>query len=231
VSNAGPFEVAAGPGSTLQLVDFDGLPAAQLDFTAIDCDDGIDNDLDGLIDSSDAECDATNDASERLTGIQEQLPARIPIQVDAAGTVTVEPSEMVFQPQEECALVDESTVWCLLLTVEGDGPAQTGSVQSNGIITIPWPVHISVDATVGYPGLAEGCQIGPINAVLGASTYDFDTGETTLEASDVTVPATTTCGSPWDDFINGALGLPSLSDSHVPATILNPEGQPIAMSE
>lgn len=92
------------------------------------------------------------------------------------------------------------------------------------------PAGLKLDAEVGYPGLGPDCEIGPIDAVFEADSYDLETGEAELVANGNDVPAAENCGD-WTDAINGRLGLPTLGNSVLSTTILDADGNPIQWEE
>jgi hypothetical protein len=227
VGNPGAFTIAMHEGSNLSIEDEDGLTTFVLDIASVACDDGVDNDLDGTVDSgADAECDSAVDANERLDGVQVYSPPVQPVDIDAAGAMTYDPTEMVVPQREQC--IDLGSVWCLGLRITGVGPSRSGSVESSAVL-FPTTIKIEIDALVGFAGLPANCEIGPIDGTWVADNYDLVTGATHMVATDSEIPATTGCGD-WAAALDSFLGLPTLGDAVLESTILNGSGQPVQLN-
>jgi hypothetical protein len=232
VTNPGPFTIRVTPGAEVFLKDDVGGNITR-EFTYDDpaCSDGSDNDLDGLTDfGSDSQCDAANDTNERVDGVQSFTAPSLPIEIDEAGEITTDPTDLVFPQTEVCIdLGSSGGVSCMGLTVRGTGGPQTGNVNSETEeLTLNLPLTIDLDALVGFPGLGANCAIGPINGSYVANDYNTTTGATTFFVLDVPVPAASNCGTNYNTLINGWGGLPGAADIIITCTILNPNGDPIA---
>jgi hypothetical protein len=228
VDNPGPFTITGHPGSFLDLEDGSGNQTIVFDVGSPQCDDGLDNDLDGVADGGDAQCTSGSDANERLAGGQPYTAGAIPVDIDAAGTMTYDSEDLVFQQREYCLPVSETEVWCIGATIRGVGTGQTGSIES-GSLQLPAPTRIDLDAVVGFPGLGANCHIGTINAVMSGDSYDLTTGESQLVANDIAVPTASDCGD-WTAAIDAFMGLPTVGNATLEVTILNGSGQPVQLS-
>jgi hypothetical protein len=193
------------------------------------CADGGDNDLDYAIDlAADQECISLTDSSERLSGDQPLLASTFPIDVDAAGTITIDPTETDFAQLETCPLRIEGEVWCLGVTLVGTGAPQTGAIDAaTGQINIPLTGQLEIDTLTGFPGLAPTCHIGPVPTSLSATDYDETTGSASLVAVGVEVPIVDSCGDAWNDILNAYLSLPGEADISLISTILDSNGNPL----
>lgn len=234
ITNAGAFTLTVLDGSTFTVTDLSGNPTSAfvLSSTA-KCNDGIDNDVDGQIDyGADPECDSASDMSERVDGVQSPPgPVSVSIDIDAAGSITADPSDFVMPQDETCVNTGTSGVWCMGVTLHGTGGVQTGSIDSESQqITLPMPMVIELDALAGFPGLDSDCHIGPINSILVADNYNLTTGEAGLAVADSAVPAISGCGGDYDTLLNSFLSLPGQADIDVLTTILNGDGDPITFS-
>ena len=221
VGNPGPFDIVAHEGSNLTLEDAGGAITFTLDTGTPACDNGQDDDVDGLADTADPDCTSASDDNERLMGAQVLAPTVQPVDIDGAGTMTYDPTEMVVPQREFC--LDAGN--CLGLTVEGRGGTRTGTVAADGV-HLPLTIAVEIDALVGFDGVGTDCEIGPIESEFVASDYDTTTGEAAMVAADAPVPGATGCGD-WTSLFNAFLGLPTLGNSLLNATILDAGGQPI----
>jgi hypothetical protein len=230
ITNAGSFDVTVLPDSTFSLSDGTGEGTFVYLFGGPSCSDGTDDDHDGNADyPADTQCASAGDANERLSGAQTYAPTVMPIEIDAAGVITGEPTDLEHQQVENCVdLGSPNGVWCMGVTFVGTGTTQTTQIDEvNDVITVSMPINIELDAVVGFSGLGANCRIGPVNAVLTADDYDTVTGHATLVASDVAVPAVTGC-DPYTAAINGYMQLPGSAVFSLNATILDGDGDPIA---
>jgi hypothetical protein len=227
VTNSGTFIATAGPGSYLEVVDTDGNPNPQsyLDIGNIACDDGVDNDLDGAVDSADGQCDGDHDANERLAGFQKRIPTTVPFEVEPSGHISIDPKKLSIQPVEHCVPGTGGTVWCLAVTLHGSGPALDGKIQGRHV-ELPIPITIKFDALSGFPGLDPACETGHITAPFTGDDYDEATGRVTLHVEGQVVPRLTNCGD-WTEGLNAVLGLPALGRSTLVGTFLDEHGHPI----
>lgn len=227
VGNPGSFTLTANAPSEMRIKDASGDVSFTLDIGTPACQDGQDNDGDFYFDyPDDPDCASPLDANERLAGVQPYEPSTLPLQVATDGVITSDPTGLDVQPWEFCPVGGDSPI-CFLQTAKGTGGAVTGSVGPSGL-TLPWPTVIDIDASAGVTDLPADCHMGPIAATLTGSSYDEITGAATLTTPDVAVPAVTTCGV-WNDVINAYLGLPTVGDASVQASILNAAGEPIAI--
>lgn len=232
ISNPGEFTITVLPGSLTLMTDASGTPTLALQHGSPACDDQVDNDIDDLSDfGNDPDCASAVDANERLSGLQAYTPTVIPIDIDGAGAITGDPTELVNQQSELCIYLGGSAgVWCLGVTLVGFGSSQTGTFNgSTNEITINLPLTMKLVGLVGFSGLPSTCEISPIDATFVGDDYNTTTGETTLRAIDVDVPAATGCGS-YDGAINGHAALPGEADIILNTTILDGSGNPIAVS-
>lgn len=229
IANPGPFTITMHPGSELSLEMPDGTTSYILDIGRPACGDGVDSDADGFVDTTDPDCTSTADASERLSGAQAFVAATQPVNIDAEGVMTYDPTDMVVPQGEKCLDFGAEGVWCLGLTVKGIGPDRTGSVSA-GVVTLPTTVKIELDALTGWPGIGTDCEIGPIETAFVAASYDQVTGETHMDVTDSSVAAVTDCGD-WNAAINAYLGLPTLGNAVLEATILDADGNPVDLAE
>jgi hypothetical protein len=227
-TNPGPFTATATVGSHLELVDEHGdvIPASHVDFGGPACADGRDNDVDGRADLADRGCAGADDANERVPGLQEHVPTTVPITVKPSGVIVVRPTEMVVQQREYCLDAGTGTPWCVGITLQGAGPARYGSIETDGILTLPLPITIAMEAVSGFPtGFGPDCVIPYIDSAF-TGPYDEATGVATLEVSGVPVDRAPDCGD-WTAQVNAALGLPATGTSMVVGTVLNADGEPL----
>jgi hypothetical protein len=231
VTNAGEFTLTVKPGTDLTLTDTNGNPTLPTGYGIAACVDGLDNDLDGMTDfGSDAQCDSSVDGNERIDGVQTYVPVRLPIDVDAAGNLTIDPAELTSQQVEIC-YDSGSGIWCLGITLTGSGSPHGGTINTEtGSISLPLALVLDVDALVGFPGLSGSCSFGPINATYVADSYNTTTGATELVSNNNPLGAVTNCGSTYNSLFNSLLALPGQVDGLIKATILNASGNPIAFS-
>lgn len=228
IDNPGAFTLTNLPGSFIDINYPDGTINTSIDVGSAACDDGMDNDLDGQFDLDDPDCASSADANERLSGAQAYVASSLPINVDGAGAITFNASDLAVQARESC-LAGPPDPLCMSVKVTGVGTGQTGTISAGGM-TIDLPVKLEFDDAVGYTGLGASCEIGPITATYTAESYDEVTGQAMLTSLNNLVPAATNCG-PWTDGINAYLGLPGTGSSFLDTTILNLSGQPIQISE
>jgi hypothetical protein len=140
----------------------------------------------------------------------------------------VDPADIAFPQTEVCPIRFDGDPWCLGETLVGTGSPQNGSVDPDtGQIDIPFSVNVELDALTGFDGLDSGCQIGSIETTLVATDYDEVTGNATLIANDIDVPAVTTCGTDWNALLNEYLSLPGEADISFSVQILDGDGDPI----
>lgn len=228
VGNPGSFTITMQEGSQFVIEEDDGTsPRYILDIGTPACAEGTDNDLDGLVDTADPECDSATDNSERVNGVQAYTESTQPVQVAADGTMTYNPANMTAAPREQCFEVG-SELWCLQLTLAGVSGSKTGSVGAGGL-TLPTSLEVQIDAATGFAGLGADCEIGPIEAGFVADSYNETTGESQYLETDASVPAATGCGD-WTGVINDYLGLPATGNAVLETTILNSNGQPVDVS-
>ena len=227
-TNPGRFTGTIEPGSFLQTVDEGGrpYPASHIDLGRPACADGKDNDVDATTDVDDPGCVGADDANERLAGHQAFEPTTVAINVRANGVISVRPSDIVVQQREYCLPVGDD-VLCSGITVRGAGPPVRGSI-SGTTMTIPYPITIDIEWLSGDWTVEEGCAIGYIDSVFTGDDYDEATGRVTLRTADVPVPAATGCG-PFENAINGSLGVPTLGESTVVSTFVDADGVPIQL--
>lgn len=221
VGNAGPFDISLRPGSVFTLHDSNGDPTFILDTGNPACSDGFDTDVDGYTDLDDPDCVSASDDNERLAGAQVFVPGVQPVNIDAAGTMTYDPVNLVMPQREHCI----EGVGCVGLTVTGVGTGQTGTVGAEGI-TMPMTISIKMVALTGFAGLGNDCAITPITGSYFSGAYDAVSGAARMELNDASIPAAADCGS-WTGAINAYLGLPTLGNSILETTVLDPNGQPI----
>lgn len=229
IDNPGTFTMSIDSGSRMEVLDAEGNVTFTLDIGQPACADDQDNDLDGHVDSgSDPECDSPADANERLDGLQTATASSVPLEIDAAGVVTVDATALEVQQREVCPVTIEGVPWCLGVTVVGVGTPQTGSIDASGL-SVPWNVQLEIEAVTGFADLGTSCVIGPISTVLEGDIYDTVTGEAPIEAAGATLPAAAGCG-PWTDGINAFLGLPATGTASLDTTILDADGNPVSVS-
>lgn len=226
IGNPGAFEVAVQGGSTITFKDATGQPSVIFSHGLPACGDNLDNDADGLLDGADGNCVDANDNNERLAGAQAFARTEFTINIDAAGAVTVDPTTFASQPIETCY----EGLGCLAVSMNGVGSVQAGSFDgTTGVLTLPLPFDIDIDATDGFAGLGADCHIGTINGVFTSSGYDPTTGEAVLQVTNVATPAAADCGTTYDDLFDGVLGLPGTISSTLNTTILDGSGDPITL--
>jgi len=230
VENPGRFTGVNGPGSFYEYLGADGGsdPVRSFDAGNPMCDDGIDNDADGLVDGgADPECVGDRDANERLAGGQPYLGTSLPVRIKADGVIVVRPRDVRVQPVEKC-LDNGGELWCLNIVPRGEGPVLHGSVTRDRI-TLPVPMAIHFDAISGYPGLDPRCKVGVTPNVYVAEDYDEATGTATFATGPGNVaPAMTNCGE-WTDLLNAVLALPAVASSVLVTTIVDEQGEPLRL--
>jgi len=231
VANPGTFTTTLLGGSSLVLTDAGGTPTAQFDVGTAPCSDGLDNDIDGQIDTADAQCDSPTDANERINGVQAYEPPTWVMDVAAGGAITLNPATIDFQQIEQCINVVIG-IWCMGITIVGTGSTVTGTISpANGTIELPLNVRVEVDGVTGFPGLSANCAVGPVSGSLVATDYDKTTGEATLTDADIPVPAVSGCGSSglinYDTLINDTLSLPGQADITLSSRTLDASGNPV----
>ncbi|HET6950412.1 MAG TPA: hypothetical protein VFI47_08555 [Acidimicrobiales bacterium] len=222
------YQATALAGSYIQLVDEVGerIPASYIPFGQAACDDGRDNDVDGMPDAGDGDCVGVDDANERLPGLQPYAPATLPLTVDAEGVIAVDPSDLVMPQSEWCTQVGDDTPWCAGVTLRGTGPEQSGLYFTGTTPVLPLPVTIEIEALSGFPGgFGDRCAIRDIDSLL-AGPYDPVTGVATLRTTDLAVDRATGCGA-WTEGVNRVLGLPTTGNSTLVLTIVDDTGAPL----
>jgi hypothetical protein len=231
VTNAGDFTASMRPNSFLEVLDAGGAPnpASHFDFGTPGCANGIDDDLDGVVDGADGQCDATNDRNERLDGVQAFVAPTLPFHVESDGHFTVQPTALSAPPIERCVrnAATGNAVWCLSVTLKGAGGERQGSIRTDGNrVRLPLPATLKFDAVTGFPGLPATCETDYINGPYAGEGYDEATGNITEQVAHETWPALTTCGS-YNATLNTLLGLPAESQSTLNWTLRNASGQTI----
>jgi len=231
VSNPGTFTTTVLTGSSMVLTDAGGTPTAQFDVGTAPCSDGLDNDIDGQIDSADAQCDSPNDANERINGVQAYEPPTWVMEITGEGAITLNPATVDFQQLEQCINVVIG-IWCMGITIVGTGSPVSGTITpADGTIELPLNVRVEVDGITGFPGLSANCAVGPVSGSLVATDYDKTTGEATLTDADIPVPAVSGCGSSglinYDTLINDTLSLPGQADITLSSRTLDASGNPV----
>lgn len=168
--------------------------------------------------------DADGERSFLLDGVDLTLP----VEIDAAGKITYTPGDLEVEPILDYFDVGDEE-WVMSVTIKGFGETQTGEVV-DGSVVLDLPMVFELEAVEGYPGLEAGCQIGPVDGVMVADSYDLETGEALLVAEGNDIPAVDSCGD-WNDGINWRLGLPTTGNAVLSTTILDPDGNPIELVE
>lgn len=226
ITNPGPFTITVNPGSSVVLKDSGGTPTRTFSYNDPACSDGSDNDLDGSADyPTDTQCSSASDSNERLAGFQTYDPPTLPIEIDAAGAITFDPTDLEF-PQSELCL---SSAACLGVTAHGTGTTQSGQFDSEAqTVSLTLPLTLEIDNLIGFGDIGANCAIGPVTPTLVSDTYNTTTGATTFTATGVPVPTASGCGANYNSLIDSYAGLPGTADFTIHATILDAEGNPIA---
>jgi hypothetical protein len=221
ISNPGPFTVTALTGSQLTLSS-GGSTTQVFRVGTPACADGVDNDLDGSTDGVDAQCDSTSDANERINGVQAFVAPTIPVDINAAGQISFDPTELSFQAQEVCI----ATTACVAATVKGTGSEGSGTIDpETGAMSMSFTAQIDLDNAVGFGTLPADCHVGPAVTSLVATDYSETDGKSTLVKDDVAVAAVTSCGD-LNSGINSVLGLPGELDVVLNSQTLNASNDP-----
>jgi hypothetical protein len=227
VTNAGSFTATMRPNSFLEVLDLNGVPNphSHLDIGTPACGDGIDDDLDGVTDGADAQCDAANDHNERLNGVQAFVAPTLPFEVESDGHFHVQPTGFLAQPVERCMPATGGAVWCVAVTMKGSGGERQGSVNGTRV-RLPLPATLKINAVTGFPGIDPLCETDYINGPYAGEGYDEATGNITEQVAHETWPALTNCG-PYNDMLDTFLGLPAESQSTLNWTLKNASGETI----
>ena len=225
VENPGVFTGVAGPGSFYEYLDAGGNPTERSYFDAGNpmCANGIDDDADGQLDGADPQCDAPDDANERLDGVQAYGGSHLSTTIEEDGRIAIDPADLHVEPVEKC-LMSGGELWCLNIVPQGSGPVREG-IFSPDLVAIAIPMTIKFDLISGYPGYDPDCSVDYAENVYVADDYDQDTGRLTLKTIAYNpVPAMTNCGD-WTSLFNAVLGLPGTGRSELVVTLTNEAGE------